>query len=188
MGRRLSNVIGFDDAPFARGHRGDVLLVGAVFSGTRLDGALCGRVRRDGANATDRMVALVAGSKFAGHVRAVLLQGIAVAGFNVVDIRTLHRALAVPVLVVARREPDLRAIRGALERTGPGWQRKWRLIELAGPMERLRDVYVQREGLTMEEASELLGATTLHGNLPEPLRVAHLVAGAVVTGTSRGRA
>jgi hypothetical protein len=188
MGRRLSNVIGFDDAPFAREHRGDVLLVGAVFSGTRLDGALCGHVRRDGANATRRMVELVTGSKFASHVRAVLLQGIAVAGFNVVDVRALRRALGVPVLVIARRAPDLAAIRRALERTGPGSARKWRLIERAGPMEPLAGVFVQRDGLTREEAEALLGVTTLHGNLPEPLRVAHLIAGAIVTGTSRGRA
>jgi uncharacterized protein len=29
---------------------------------------------------------------------------------------------------------------------------------------------------------------TLHGNLPEPLRLAHLIAGGVTTGESRGRA
>jgi len=59
MGRRISNVIGFDDAPFERSHRGDVMLIGAVFSGTRLDGILASRVRRDGANATARMADMV---------------------------------------------------------------------------------------------------------------------------------
>ena len=38
------------------------------------------------------------------------------------------------------------------------------------------------------EAEQVLATTTLHGNLPEPLRVAHLIAGGVTTGTSRGRA
>lgn len=41
---------------------------------------------------------------------------------------------------------------------------------------------------TREEGEELLAATTLHGKLPEPLRVAQLVAGGVTTGVSRGRA
>ncbi|HEY8076103.1 MAG TPA: DUF99 family protein, partial [Labilithrix sp.] len=44
------NVIGFDDGPFVREHRGDVLLVGVVCAGTRLDGVVAGRVRRDGAD------------------------------------------------------------------------------------------------------------------------------------------
>ena len=39
---------------------------------TRLDGVLSGKVRRDGANSTDALIALVAGSKFREHVRAVL--------------------------------------------------------------------------------------------------------------------
>lgn len=188
MGGRISNVVGFDDAPFPRHHRGDVGLVGTVFSGTRLDGVLCGRVRRDGANSTRRMIELVRGSKFEDHVRAVLLQGIAVAGFNVVDLRELSRALAVPVLVVARHRPDLVAIRRAIRRTGAGAERKWRLIAQAGPMEPLRGVFVQRQGLSLDRAGELMAATTLHGKLPEPLRAAHLIAGGLTTGTSRGRA
>lgn len=42
---------------------------------TRLDGVLSGKVRRDGVNATDTLISLVAGSKFREHIRAVLLQG-----------------------------------------------------------------------------------------------------------------
>jgi uncharacterized protein len=181
------NVIGFDDAPFEREHRGDVLLVGAVCSRTRLDGVLSGRVRRDGANATERIAELCAGSAFAAHVRVVLLQGIAVAGFNVVDIHALAARLGIGVLVVARRLPDLPAIRRALG-NAPGGDRKWRLIERAGPMEPCRGVWVQRAALSAADAERVLAATTLHGKLPEPLRVAHLIAGGVARGHSRGRA
>lgn len=48
----IQHVIGFDDAPFDRLRRGDVPVVGAVFCGSRLEGVVLGRVRRDGANAT----------------------------------------------------------------------------------------------------------------------------------------
>ena len=184
----LSNVVGFDDAPFSRAHRGDVLLVGAVCSRTRLDGVLSSRVRRDGANSTDRMIAMIRDSQFVDHVRAVLLQGIAVAGFNVVDVGRLHRELGVPVLVVARKAPDLDAMRSYLVHNVSGWERKWRLIEEAGPMEPRRGLWVQRRGLGPRAADALLSVTTLHGKLPEPLRVAHLIAGGVTTGVSRGRA
>ena len=189
------NVIAFDDGPFPREHRGDVLLVGVVASGTRMDGLVSGRIRRDGADAARRMTELVQASQFGENIRAVLLQGIAVGGFNVVDVHGLSAALNVPVLVVVRRRPNLTAVRRALlgdEAPGPprvpGAARKWKLIEAAGPIEPLGPVWVQRAGLSLDEARRVLAATTLHGNIPEPLRVAHLIAGGIVTGKSRGRA
>jgi hypothetical protein len=187
-GRRLTNVVGFDDGPFARDRPGArVLLVGAVCARTRLDGVISGHVRKDGRDAAARVAALVRGSQFDGHVRAVLLNGIAFGGFNVVDIHALAETLARPVLVVARRAPRLALIRDALARL-PGGAAKWRLIERAGPMEPLGGVFVQRAGLSPREALQLLAATTLHGNIPEPLRLAHLIAGGITTGKSRGRA
>ncbi len=208
------NVIGFDDGPFEREHRGRVLLVGAVCSGTRLDGIVSGFVQRDGTDSTRRMVELIRASQFGGNVQAVLLQGIAVGGFNVVDIRGLAELLGVGVLVTTRRRPNVAAVQRALFSDDPpgrprvrGAMRKWRLIQAAGELERLgpsrralrrgaatglpaRDqhLWIQRAGLTLEQARALVLATTLHGNIPEPLRVAHLIAGGIVAGKSRGRA
>ena len=137
---RISHVIGFDDAPFARTHRGDVPVVGAVFAGNRLDGVLIDRVRRDGANAARTLIRMIRGSKFVEHLQLVMLQGIAVAGFNVVNIFELHDALALPVLVIARKRPAVVVHRFAI-----------------------------------------------HSSIPEPLRIAHLIAGAIATGRSGGR-
>ena len=94
-----------------------------------------------------------------------------------------------------------------------GASRKWRLIEQAGTMEQLgasrrslrRDgspgpapptgirtpaprLWTQRAGLSLDEARRIVADTTLHGNIPEPLRLAHLIAGGITTGKSRGRA
>lgn len=202
-------VLGFDDGPFARDHRGQVLLVGVVCSRTRVDGVVAGRIRRDGSDATREMVRVVRESQFGKSLRAVLLQGIAVGGFNVVDVHGLHEALGVPVMVVTRRSPDMAAVERALFSRDPrgrpavaGAARKWALIKRAGEVERLAPstraakrgdapvpkLWVQRAGLSPSEARQIVLATTLHGNLPEPLRIAHLVAGGVTTGKSRGRA
>lgn len=185
--RRLSNLLGVDDAPFPREHRGDVPIVGVVCTSGRLDGVLRAKVRRDGADAARRIAAMLLGSPFAEGVQAIVLQGIALAGFNVVDLDALHDAIARPVLVVARRPPDLTKIRAALARL-PGGTRKWNLIQRAGEMEPLAGVYVQRKGLSLAEAAVLLERGRVHGALPEPLRLAHLIAGALGRGYSKGRA
>lgn len=186
MRRTLSHVVGFDDAPFDRDYRGKVPVIGAVFAGLRLEGVLVGRVRRDGADATRELVRLVAWSKFRPQLKLVMLQGIALAGFNVVDLASLHEALGLPVLAVARRPPRMEKIRRALERI-PGGRRKWALIEQLGPMERMGAVYVQRQGIAKSAAEDVIERLAMHGTIPEPLRTAHLIAGAIGTGESRGR-
>lgn len=184
--RRLSNVIGFDDAPHVRGSVGKVGLVGCVCSGPRLDIVVRDVVEKDGTDATTVMARLVR-DKDLTHVRAVMLQGITVAGFNVVDIHRLAEELSMPVLVVTRKKPRLELIFKAVMAV-EGWEHKRALMEAAGEPEACGDVWVQRAGLTHTEAMGMLERTTQHGVIPEPLRLAHIIAGGTTTGKSRGRA
>lgn len=186
--RRLSNSIGVDDAPFERSHRGNVGLVGVVFTRTRLDGVVTGKLRKDGANATRAIAAMIEGSPFAEHAQVVLLGGITFAGFNVADIHELRERLGLPVLVIARKRPRFGVIEEVLRTKVPGGARKWALIEKAGPMQACAGVWVQRAGLELDAAAQVIADLTVHGKLPEPIRVAHLVAGGYADGTSRGRA
>lgn len=185
--RRLSHVIGFDDAPFPRGHRGDVLVVGVVYSNLRLEGVLCGEVRRDGINSTATLARLVGQSRFAAHAQLIMLQGIAFGGFNVVDIHGLHQALGLPVIAVARRAPDMEAIKRALLTRVRGGARKWALIERMGAMEPIAGVFVQRVGLSREAVRDVIERLAINGVIPEPLRTAHLIAGGIALGESHGR-
>ena len=184
---RLVNCIAFDDCPFSRDHRGDVKIVGAVFADLRFDGVLIGKVRKDGANSTKNIARTVMTSKFFQHANLIMIQGIALAGFNVVDAKGLARILNIPVLIVSRKKPRLESIRRALFSKVPGGHRKWKLIEQMGPMEKCHRCYVQRAGLTFEDALGIVERFSIYGNIPEPLRVAHLIAGALARGTSTGR-
>ena len=183
MGRRsLSHVIGFDDAPFPLRYRGRVKAVGAVFADRRFDGVLVGEVEKDGFDSADVLAALLEASKYRRHLQLVMLQGIALAGFNVVDVFALHERVGLPVLVVARREPDYATIRRVLLERIPRGEEKWAVIERLGPMEPAEGVYVQRVGISPEEACAVIRRLALYGNLPEPLRTAHLIASALGPG------
>lgn len=185
--RAIANTVGFDDASFPRSHRGAVKIVGAVFADRRLDGVLVSEVEKDGSDSAHVLAATIAGSRFHEHIQLALLQGVAMAGFNVVDAFSLSERIERPVLIVSRRPPDMEAIRSALEERVPGGREKWRLIERLGPMEPCAGVYVQRVGITAERAHAVVERLAMHGRIPEPLRVAHLIAGALGSGASRGR-
>ena len=185
--KRFSNIIGFDDAPFPLDHTGPVKVVGAVFARLQLNGVLVGEVERDGSDAAEKLARLVAGSKFAANAQLIMLQGIALAGFNVVDVFYLHQQLGLPILVVSRKLPDLPAVRNALITQVPGGAHKWALISRLGPMEAAGNVYVQRLGLTIEQATTVIAQFAAYSHIPEPLRAAHLIAGAIANGQSRGK-
>jgi endonuclease V-like protein UPF0215 family len=182
----LSNVIGFDDAPFHRDYHGRINVVGAVYAGVRFDGVLIGEVEKDGADAAVALAALVSRSKFAEHAQLIMLQGITLGGFNVVDVFHLQEALSLPVLAVTRKLPDMAAVHQALTRHICDGEAKWAIIEKLGPMEPAGDVYVQRVGLSLDQAISVTKRFSLHSRIPEPLRTAHLIAGALACGQSRG--
>ncbi|GIW33672.1 DUF99 family protein [Meiothermus sp.] len=183
---RFSYVVGFDDFPFERLHRGNVRVVGVVYNRLRLEGVLSGQVRRDGRNSTRVLTGLIQHSKFYPSLQLVLLQGIALGGFNVVDIRALSENLGLPVLVVSRRKPNLATIEAALRKVRGGKQ-KWALIQKAGAIEHVAGVYVQRAGLSVKQAEQVIRRLAVHSRIPEPLRAAHLIAGGLATGQSRAR-
>jgi len=185
MSKSFTHVIGLDDAPFDPDYRGDVLVVGAIYAGQRLDGVLSGKVRRDGVNATAVLIRMLRASRFIPQILLVLLQGIAFAGFNVIDLYKLYQAVNGPVIVVVRRRPNLSRIKAALLQHVTGGSRKWRLIEKAGPMEPIGGLFIQRAGITLDRAALALQGLAIHSSMPEPLRTAHLIAGGVTRGESR---
>ncbi len=186
-----SRFLGIDDGPFHFGDR-DVLLVGvAVQAPSYIEAVLTGHAQVDGRDATERILAMVAHSRYREGLRMIFLNGIAVGGFNVLDLDALHREIGVPVVTVTRRPPDLDAIRGALRRKFEDWEERWALIEghrIEEVTTRHTPLRVTYVGATRHEVVEALALTTVRGALPEPLRVAHLVAAASVKGESHGRA
>jgi len=183
----LVRSVGFDDGPFLRGRRGLVPVCGVVCAGTRFEGMVWGRVRQDGWNATDVLSGLLVDGKFLKQLHAILLDGVTFAGFNVVDLGALSARTGKPVVAVMRHAPDLAAI-ASVARALPRSDRRLELLARAGPIHHVAPFTFQCHGVEPDTAAEILRRTTDRGYVPEPLRLAHLVAGAVKNGQSGRRA
>jgi uncharacterized protein len=164
-----------------------VPLAGVVCSGTRFEGLVWGRVRRDGWNATDVLCRLLLGGKFLPQLHLVLLDGIAFGGFNVVDLAALSARLQRPCVALMRRPPDLAAVDLALGRL-PGAARRRARLARAGAIHRLGGFVFQVQGASPEDVARALPRLTDRGQVPEALRLAHLIGAAVVRGESGRRA
>lgn len=183
-------IIGIDDSPFKRTTK-NVLLVGAVFrSGLYLEGVLSCFVKRDGNDATDKIIRLVNKSKHKGQLRIIMLNGIAVGGFNVIDIGKLYKKTSLPVIVIIRRKPDFEKIRKALAKFRDA-KKRFALIGKAGEVFELRMngkmLYYQVCGISNELAEKAISISATHSLVPEPIRVAHIIGSGIVLGETKGR-
>jgi uncharacterized protein len=184
---RTLRVIGFDDVPWRHRRAAAVGVVGAVCAGTRFEGMVYGSVRRDGWRATSALEALLLDGKFLPQIHLVLLDGIALGGFNVVDLPRLARTLQRPCLAVMRKLPDLPAMERAARRL-PRPQARLAVLRRAGPIQVCGPFVYQVCGADPREAGAALHRLTDTGNVPEALRLAHLIGGAIAYGQSGRRA
>lgn len=160
---------------------------GVVCQGTRFEGMLWGHVTQDGTDATENLASLVSESKFGPQLHVVLTDGVTVGGLNVLDLRELSERLERPCIAVMRRHPDLAAMRQVLQRV-PDPDRRWAMVQRAGPIHQRDGFTFQVVGAALEDAAAALVALTDRGRVPEPLRLAHLIGSAVMTGVSGKRA
>ncbi|HYA10507.1 MAG TPA: DUF99 family protein [Thermoplasmata archaeon] len=171
-----------DDGAFDRGDRYAPIAAVVVSVPEHLETARVGRVRVDGTDGTARVIALLRSLGPFDGIRAVLLDGAVVGGFNVLDLDAIHRASGVPVVAVTRRPPDFPRIARALRRWFPrSAERRLALLR----RHRLRRVptggapiLAGASGCSATDAAWLIRRTTVRGYWPEPLRLAHVIASA----------
>ena len=191
-------VLGIDDGPFSFSDL-KVPVIGVVVRKGYIDAVLRTEAEVDGDDSTSVISALVLESGYRDQLEAVMLDGACIGGFNVVDIDKLHLATGLPVLTITRDRPDMGKIRAAIEKLGStskygrppvqDWKsrlerlKRTRLVEVDTGH---KPIYIGFAGIEEPEAKGIVTASTVRGAIPEPIRLAHLIARAYVTGRSKG--
>ena len=191
MVKKEIRILGIDDAPFDRDHD-ECLIVATVFRGGNfLDGLLSCKVKVDGSDSTSKLIKLINKTKHKDQLKVIMTDGIAVGGFNIIDIQSLWKKTKLPVIVIMRYFPNLVDIEKALKRFDD-FEARWNLIKKAGKIHEVKikgvEIYFQVAGISPEEAKKVIMLSSTRSLQPEPLRVAHLIASGIIKGESRGRA
>ena len=180
--KREIRIVGVDDGVFVPHSKGLADVIGVVFRGGYwLDGVMKTTVTIDGMDATEKIATMIKESPHYAQLRVVMLDGITFAGFNVVDIAELFSLTGLPVIAVTRDEPDFEDIRKALMHLPMG-EMRWRIIENSSGLIRFRSrrgaepIFVQVAGVSKEDAEKIVRKSSTRSNVPEPLRVAHIIA------------
>jgi len=183
-------VMGIDDSPFKFG-AGNALVVGVLVRVPNyVEGVMRTEVVVDGTDSTEKIVEMVLKSRYREQIKAILIDGIALAGFNIIDMERMNAELGIPVLTLTRDKPDLEKMKSALMKHFDDWKQRYALIakhKLREIATEHKPLYASGLGLDWAEFEEIVRLSTVRGVVPEPLRMAHLIASAITRGESYGR-
>ncbi len=181
------HLLGIDDGPFDKFRDPHAPLVGVVTeAGDLVEGVAVSRLEVDGDDVTRVLAAWIAGLRFRPGLHGVVLGGITIAGLSVVDVPALAEATGLPVMAVGRRPPRDEALVAALETAGLA--ERARIVARTPAAKPVSEgLYAACAGLPDDVAAAWLRAACRKSALPEPLRLAHLIAAAIANGSSRGR-
>jgi endonuclease V-like protein UPF0215 family len=175
-------VVGVEDGGFCRKlQRSDVqkaLFVCLLLKGKWISDFQADMITVDGLDATEKLISMLRQWSF----DAVMLAGVSFAGFNLVDSTIVFEEFKEPVIVIARTKPSNTAVKNALRRHFEDWRVHWSVFERLGSVYEVVSmpaeppVYVEVVGAELDWASKLIRATSVCSRIPEPIRVARLVA------------
>lgn len=144
-----------------------------------IDGFVFGKATIEGDDATDAIISMY--EKLARQdISFILLSGLIISMYNIVDIKKLWKETKIPIVGVTYEESG--GIEDAIKHHFPiSYESKISQYKKLGPRTEIslhtkHEIYLRLEGCRVNEAKKLLDSFTLQGAVPEPLRVAHLLA------------
>jgi endonuclease V-like protein UPF0215 family len=154
------------------------LLVAVLVENARVLDVRVGHVQVDGRDALQVLTFLLRGLRF----DVVMLSGISFGGFNLVDISQLARKTRRPVIAISGDKPHNMLVRKALRTHFEDWEERWEIVQAAGQLHStkpLRDeprLYFEVRGASPVFAARVIASTAVISRLPEPVRVARILA------------
>lgn len=176
-----SRCIGIDDGPFPPRTDDQIRyapLLAVWLKGPRLHQLRTASITVDGLDATKKAELLLKGSVNV----PVLLSGVTFGGFNLINPLKIQRLCKAPLIIVTGSRPDDKAVKRALYRHFPDWKKRWNLIRSLGPLHKTRTlpsespVFFEQFGCSKREAALILKSYAFVSRIPEPLRVAGILA------------
>jgi endonuclease V-like protein UPF0215 family len=175
-------VVGVEDGSFFKELQGygaqKTLFVCVLLRGKWVSDFQADMITVDGLDATEKLVSMLQRWSF----DALMLAGVSFAGFNLVDPTVVFEEFSKPVIVISRTKPNNVAVKNALRQHFEDWRVRWAIFEKLGSVWEVVSVpneppvYVEVVGTELDWASRMIRAASLCCRVPEPIRVARLVA------------
>ena len=178
--KKSIKALGIDDAPFIPRKSKRVKLVAVLMKGAyRFEGVFHTTIQRDGNDSTEKIIELVNNNSRCHQVRLIFTNGINFAGFNCIDPTKIFEKTGKIVISVTTTNPDLESFTNAVKKINN--KNCLKVLKNLDPLNTAKpprggNVYFHCAGVDPEEAKKILKMFTIDSRLPEPLRIAHMLA------------
>ena len=144
-----------------------------------IDGFVFGQATIEGDDATEAILQMYKKLN-RDDISFVMISGLIISMYNIVDIKRIWAELKMPVIGVTFEDSE--GIEDAIRFHFPdSYQSKIQEYHKLGKRIKIllhtgHELFLRIEGCTIQETKNLLNAFTLQGSIPEPLRVAQMLA------------
>ncbi|MFW9830411.1 MAG: DUF99 family protein [Candidatus Thorarchaeota archaeon] len=166
----------------------DTILGGVVMRADLiLDGLVWRKATLRGLDASEAVIEMIQ-QLDRQDLNGIMLHGSVIAGYNVIDMIQLYSATKLPVISVTKAPQE--NLKEHLISTFPSdWEIRWEIVLRNGVMKPIKldtesTVFVQFIGCSWETVKGVINRLTRFGGIPEPLRVARLLARALMKSQS----
>jgi uncharacterized protein len=174
-----ARIAAFSSGPIKRGSGAKVLVVGVVSKQGKVEGILSGKITTDGSDSTGKILKLIENSRFRDQVKLIALNGVALAGLNVVDLKEI-KSKGFDFVVMTRYRQRHSLLLKAIRLNEGRNTAKERLVREQARIDQLRssDFYT-RASITVPKP--------MVSEIYEALRLSHMISNGISTGESKGR-
>jgi len=144
-----------------------------------IDGFVFGSASIGGDDATDQILQMY-NELHRSDINYLLISGLIISMYNIIDIKKLSNSLHLPVIGITYNESD--GIENSIKHHFPNsFNYKLEKYRNLGPREKItlhtfHDIFVRYEMCSLFQVNKLLNKITLHGSIPEPVRISRLLA------------
>ncbi len=148
-----------------------------------IDGIIWTEIDIGGFDASSAIISMV--QRLArDDLNAIIVHGTVIAGYNIIDLAEVVQRTELPMISVTR-EPQEDLQKHLISTFPTDWKRRWEIAQRNGylhalPLEQGHSVFVQFSGCKWNDVKAVLRRLTRFGGIPEPIRVARLLARAVI--------
>jgi len=179
LGKKGLRVLGVAES-FAREKGDQAALAGVVMRADGIvDGFCLGSCRVGGTDSTEGIVRMFRGLG-REDVNALMLNGCVISWFNVVDLGVLHESTGLATICVTYDPSE--GLKEYFEEYFPhDWESRYSTYQRNGARTRVKlrtghHVFLRIYGVELEEGLSLVNRFTIHGKVPEPLRLSKSLA------------